>query len=104
MAGVIVPPLFPPPEYRDEVIAAIEKVQEKVHASDDDCLLYALHEGRDGRLVFVEKYTSMEAVGAHSKSPELAELVTALDGKLAQPMDVQLLTPHPAGSADKGVL
>jgi quinol monooxygenase YgiN len=46
----------------------------------------------------------MEAVGAHSKSPELAELVAALDGKLAQPMDVQLLTPHPAGSADKGVL
>jgi quinol monooxygenase YgiN len=104
MAVVIVATLFPVPEHRDEVIAAIEKVQEKVHASDDDCLLYALHEGRDGRLVFVEKYTSMDAVGAHSQSPELAELVAALDGKLAQPMDVQLLTPHPAGSADKGVL
>ena len=104
MAVVIVATLFPVPEYRDEVIAAIETVQAKVHASDDDCLLYALHEGRDGRLVFVEKYTSMDAVGAHSKSPELAELVAALDGKLAQPMDVQLLTPHPAGSADKGAL
>jgi quinol monooxygenase YgiN len=54
--------------------------------------------------VFIEKYTSTEAVGAHSRSAELAELVAALDGKLAQPMDVQLLTPHPAGSAEKGVL
>jgi quinol monooxygenase YgiN len=54
--------------------------------------------------VFIEKYTSMEAVGAHSRSAELAELTGALDGKLAKPMDVQLLTPHPAGSADKGVL
>jgi quinol monooxygenase YgiN len=104
MAVVIVATLFPVPEHRDEVISAIEMVQAKVHASDDDCLLYALHEGRDGRLVFIEKYTSMEAVGAHSKSPELAELVAALDGKLAQPMDVQLLTPHPAGSAAKGEL
>jgi quinol monooxygenase YgiN len=104
MAVVIVATLFPAPEYRDEVIAAIETTQAKVHASDDDCLLYALHEGRDGRLVFIEKYTSSAAVGAHSQSPELAELVAALDGKLAQPMDVQLLAPHPAGSADKGVL
>jgi quinol monooxygenase YgiN len=104
MAVVIVATLFPVPEYRDEVIAAIGKVQQKVHASDDDCLLYALHEGTDGRLVFIEKYTSMEAIGAHSKSPELAELVAALDGRLAQPMDVQVLKPHPAGSAEKGAL
>jgi quinol monooxygenase YgiN len=104
MAVVIVATLFPIPARRDEVIAAIETAQAKVHASDDDCLLYALHEGRDGRLVFIEKYTSMEAVGAHSRSAELAELTGALDGKLAKPMDVQLLTPHPAGSADKGVL
>ena len=75
-----------------------------MHASDDDCLLYALHEGPDGRLVMIEKYTSMEAFEAHSKSAELAELVAALDGKLAQPMDVQLLTPHPAGSPEKGAL
>jgi hypothetical protein len=68
MAVVIVATLFPVPEYRDEVIAAIETVQGKV------------------------------------KSPELAELVAALDGKLAKPMDVQLLTPHPAGSAEKGAL
>jgi quinol monooxygenase YgiN len=46
------------------------------------CRLYALHEGADGRLVMIEKYTSPEAVAAHSKSPELAELIVPLKGKL----------------------
>ena len=71
-----------------------------MHASDDDCLLYALHEGPDGRLVMIEKYSSMEALDAHGKSAELAELVAALDGKLAEKMDVQVLAPHSAGSAE----
>ena len=75
-----------------------------MQASDDDCLLYALHEGPDGRIVMIEKYSSTEALAAHGKSAELAELVAALDGKLAQTMDVQLLAPHPAGSAEKGAL
>ena len=104
MAVIVVATLFPVAEHRGEVIEALEIAADKVHASDDDCLLYAMHEGPDGRIVMIEKYSSTEALAAHAKSAELAELVAALDGKLAQPMDVQLLTPHPAGSADKGVL
>ena len=104
MAVVVVATIFPVAEHRGEVIEALEITAEKVQASDENCLLYAMHEGPDGRIVMIEKYTSMEAVGAHSQSPELAELVAALDGKLVKPMDVQLLTPHPAGSADKGAL
>jgi quinol monooxygenase YgiN len=104
MAVIVIATLFPVPEHRGEVIAAIETAAEKVHASDDDCLLYALHEGPDGRLVMIEKYTSMEALGAHGKSAELAELGAALKGKLTQPMDLQVLAPHSAGSAEKGVL
>ena len=86
------------------MIEALEITAEKVQASDDDCLLYAMHEGPDGRIVMIEKYRSMEALGAHGKSAELAELVAALDGKLSRPMDVQVLAPHSAGSAEKGVL
>jgi quinol monooxygenase YgiN len=54
--------------------------------------------------VMIEKYTSMEALKAHGKSAELAELAAALDGKLTQPMDLQVLAPHSAGSAEKGAL
>ena len=104
MAVIVIATLFPVAEHRGEVIAAIETAAEKVHASDDDCLLYALHEGRDGRLVVIEKYPDVAAVAAHGKRPELAELIAALEGKLSAPMDVQVLTPHPAGSAEKGTL
>ena len=103
MAVVIVATLFPVPEHRDEVIAALETAEAKVHA-DDGTLLYALHEGRDGRLVMIEKYADSAAVAVHSGSAELAELGAALKGKLSEPMDVQVLTPHPAGSAEKGTL
>jgi hypothetical protein len=33
-----------------------------------------------------------------------AALGAALRGKLTGPLDVQMLTPHPAGSAQKGAL
>ncbi len=104
MAIVIVATAFPAPEHRDEVIAAIEAAQETVHAGEAGCLLYALHEGTDGRLVMIERYADQAAVDAHVSGPGLATLVKALEGKLAAPMDVQVMTPHPAGSAEKGVL
>jgi quinol monooxygenase YgiN len=104
MAIVIVATAIPVPEYRDEVIAAFMAAEEKVHESEDGCHLYALHEGQDGRLVMIEKYADQAAVDAHLKGDGLAALSAALKGKLAAPIDVQLLTPQPAGSADKGVL
>jgi quinol monooxygenase YgiN len=104
MAVVVVATLFPVPEHRGEVIEALEIAAEKVHASDESCLLYAMHEGPDGRIVMIEKYSSMEALGTHGKSAELAELGAALKGKLTQKMDVQVLAPHSAGSAEKGAL
>jgi quinol monooxygenase YgiN len=104
MAIVIVATLYPVPEHRDEVIAALETAKGKVHAAEDGTLLYALHEGPDGRLVMIEKYTDEEAVAAHQGGAGLAELSAALRGKLSAPLDVQVLTPHPAGSAEKGTL
>jgi quinol monooxygenase YgiN len=52
----------------------------------------------------IEKYASDEAVAAHRSGAGLAALIKALDGKLAAPMDVQILAPHPAGSPAKGAL
>ena len=104
MALVVVATLVPVPEYRDDVIAALETAIGKTHAAEEGVLLYALHEGKDGRLVMIEKYADDAAFAGHGKSPALAELGAALKGKLSAPMDVQVLTPHPAGSAEKGTL
>jgi len=104
MAIIIVATAVPVPEHRDEVIAAFEAAEATVHTSEPGCLLYALHEGGDGRLVMIEKYADEAAVTAHRGGEGLAGLRAALDGKLSAPMDVQVLTPHPAGSAEKGAL
>jgi quinol monooxygenase YgiN len=104
MAIIIVATIFPVPEYRDEVLAAHAKAQATVHQTEDGCLLYALHEGPDGRLVMIEKYTDQAAFDAHLSGAGLAELRAATAGKLAGPPDLQVLTPHPAGSAEKGTL
>jgi quinol monooxygenase YgiN len=104
MAIVVIATLFPIPEHRDAVIAALETAEGTVHATEDGALLYALHEAPDGRLVMIEKYTDDAAVAAHQSGAGLAELSAALKGKLSAPVDVQVLIPHPAGSAEKGTL
>jgi quinol monooxygenase YgiN len=101
---VIVATAFPVPEHRAEVIAAFEAAMDRVHGEEHGCELYALHEGRDGRLVMIEKYASQDAVAEHIKGGGLAGLRAALDGKLSREIDVQVLEPHPAGMADKGAL
>ena len=68
-----------------------------------DVELYALHEGRD-RLVMIEKYESEQARSEHLTGAALADLRSALGGKLSSGLDVQVLVPHPAGDARKGAL
>jgi quinol monooxygenase YgiN len=102
-AVIIVATAFPAPEHRAEVIAAFEAAITRVHDEEPGCELYALHEGPD-RLVMIEKYASQDAVAGHRTGGGLAGLVAALEGKLSAPMDVQILTPHPAGDPGKGAL
>ena len=101
-AVIIVATAYPNPEHRAEVIAALETAMAQVHTEEAGCELYALHEGPD-RLVMIEKYASQDAVQEHINGAGLAGLRAAIDGKLAAPMDVQVLTPHPAGTS-KGAL
>ena len=60
------------------MITAFEAAEEKVHASEDGCLLYALHEGPDGRLVIIKKCADQAAVDAHLEGEGLADLSAAL--------------------------
>ena len=103
MAVVVVATIRPLPDRRAEVIAALEAVIARVHAEDDGCLLYALHEGRD-RLIMVEKWSTGEALAAHSRGAAIAELGKRLDGLVEGVPDVQVLQPHPAGTPEQGTL
>jgi quinol monooxygenase YgiN len=104
MSIVIVATITPKPEHRDDVIAALEKAEEAVHGAEEGCLLYALHETADGSLVMIEKYADQAAFEAHGTGAGLKALIGDLNGKLASPLDVKILTPHPAGHPDKGAL
>lgn len=102
MRVVVVVTAFPVPEQRAEVIADFEEAIARVH-DEPGVELYALHEGRDG-LVMIEKYASEQARAEHSKRQALADLLASLKGKLSRDLDLQVLTPHPAGTAEKGKL
>jgi quinol monooxygenase YgiN len=102
MSVVVVATVFPAAEHRAEVVAAFESVIASVQGKPG-CELYALHEGRD-RLVMIEKWASQEALAEHGKSTALAGLQASLDGKLTAGLDVQVLVPHPAGTARQGTL
>jgi quinol monooxygenase YgiN len=102
MTVTVVATIYPKPEDRQAVIDAFAEIIGKVH-TEDGCELYTLHEGED-RLVMIEKWASPEALQVHDKGPALAELGAALNGKLSGPIDLQILTPHPAGDQQKGVL
>jgi quinol monooxygenase YgiN len=102
MSIVMIVTAFPIPEHRAQVIAACEAAITRVH-DESGVELYALHEGPD-RLVMIEKYESEQALSEHSNGAALADLLSALDGKLSRNLDAQVLAPHPSGDARKGAL
>ena len=52
----------------------------------------------------IEEYESEQTRSEHAEGPALAGLRSALEGKLSSGLDAQVLVPHLAGNAQKGVL
>jgi quinol monooxygenase YgiN len=102
MSVVVVATIHPIPEHRDEVAAAFTDTVARVHA-EDGCQLYALHDGED-RLVMIEKWASEEALAVHGRGPALVDLNARIAGKYLGEIDVQVLRPHHAGTAQQGTL
>jgi quinol monooxygenase YgiN len=103
MTVVVVATIRPLPDHRAGVISALTAAIARVHADDEGCLLYALHEGGD-RLVMIEKWSTAEALDKHSRGAAVTELNQALKGLVTGAADIQVLQPHPAGTAGQGAL
>ncbi|HMM48004.1 MAG TPA: putative quinol monooxygenase [Miltoncostaeaceae bacterium] len=73
---------------------------------EEGCLLYALH--RDvadpDHLVFVERWSSREALERHSKAPHLGLLTDVGPMVLTGPVDVFVLEAVPGGEPHLGTL
>lgn len=100
---VVVATILPQPERRDEVREAIVKEVSRVHAEDEGCILFALHEGPD-RFVLVERWASRDALRAHSQTDGYAALASVLSQTLTAAPDVQFLKAVPAGTESQGRL
>jgi quinol monooxygenase YgiN len=102
MSVVVVATITPLPDRKDDVRAALLTAVPQVHG-EPGCELYALHEGPD-TFVMIERWQSAEALQVHGRGAALVELGAALDGALASPTDVRVLTALPAGDPAKGAL
>jgi quinol monooxygenase YgiN len=99
---VLVATITPKDGQMDAVEAALKDLIPGVH-TEDGCELYALHRGRD-RLVMVERWRDMAALGAHGAGENIAALNEKLAGLVAGPPDIQVLEAVPIGDSSKGAV
>ena len=92
----------PRPESYKQVLDFLLAVTPEVHL-EPGCLMYALHETKDGRLVFVEKWETRSDWVIHSEANSVKTITTFVEGKLLEPVDVIELVPAPAGESTKGI-
>ena len=71
---------------------------------EQGCELYAIHDSPDGSIVMLEKWSSEADLDAHGAGAPVAALLVALDGQLAEPVDVTRLAPLPVGDTRRGAL
>lgn len=101
---VVVTAYFYPLEGKADVVrVALDEAIPVVHG-EPGCLLYAINEAPDGTIVMIEKWESAESLAVHAKAPAGVVMRAALDGALASPIDVTVLTPLPVGDPIKGAL
>lgn len=60
---------------------------------EEGCLLYKCHKDLTvaGRFVFIEQWSSLEALANHEKTPHFLALAEALKSYLAAPLQVSVL-------------
>ncbi len=101
---VIVTAVFHPVSGRSaELATAMRAGIEAVHA-EPGCELYAIHDAEDGTITMIEKWSSRADLDAHSKGPGTATLLASIEGLIAAPPVVTLMTPIPMGDSERGAL
>ncbi len=84
---------------------ALRAVTGPTHA-EEGCLRYAVHRATDdpGSFLIVERWTSMEALNAHLKSPHVQELFAKAPELVVAPAEILTFESVPMGQPAKGLL
>jgi quinol monooxygenase YgiN len=93
------------PGNEERVLELYRGLLEPTHL-EDGCLLYALHRDRadPGRLVFVERWASADALTRHACSAHIARVSEEAAPLLQGPVEVMVLDPVPGGDPAFGLL
>lgn len=102
MSITVIATITPKPDRFDAVRKAFEQAVPAVH-EEPGCELYALHAGK-GVLVMVERWSDGQALEAHGAGETFNQLSRSVQEDLAEPLDVQIVRPVPAGDATKGAI
>jgi quinol monooxygenase YgiN len=103
MSDVVVIAIVQPlPGRMDEVLSIIGENVPTVH-EEDGCLTYAVQKFTDpDKIVFVERWTTREALAAHASAAHMAATNARLDGMMAAPGEVLVGESAVFGDAVKG--
>ena len=93
----------PKSEYAEEIKALLLRVTPRVH-EEAGCEYYALHQDVDGRLIFVEAWSTRQLWIEHMEEPTVKEILAGVEGKLVKDVEVYELYNLPAGVSGKGSL
>ncbi|MEW5783504.1 MAG: putative quinol monooxygenase [Bacillota bacterium] len=79
----------------EKVVKACIKMAEAVRMHEKECILYEPYMPVDEtpKIVFIEKYTGMEAFEEHRRSPHYQEFRLAIEDALEGPPEVTVLKP-----------
>ena len=77
----------PKPEFAVEVKALLAEVAVEVR-TENGCLFYDLFQEVDGKLWFIEAWSTRDLWQEHNDAPSVAKITAGLEGKLLEPVSV----------------
>lgn len=99
---VVVATITPLPEFRRDVLVALQESISAVHG-ERGCELYALHEAGES-FVFIEQWESDHALDQHNNGEAVSAVVSKIADKLKDPVEIVRAVPILGGDPHKGRL
>jgi len=93
----------PMPEHADSIRAMLLLITPMVH-EEAGCEFYTLNEDVEGRLIYVEAWSTRQHWIDHMEEPTVKQILAGVEGKLQKEVEVYELYNVPAGTSGKGSL
>lgn len=91
----------PKPEFQQQVKELLLSVTPSVH-EEAGCEYYTLNEDVEGRLIYIEAWTTKADWLEHMKQPSVATILSGVEGKLVKEVEVYEMYNLPTGASGKG--